>query len=161
MRRVSWKNVHPNCLRHAMELCIQHAEYKKNLSKERIADLMGLSSHWVFYKWLKDGRMPANLIRPFEHVCGIDFMTQYLVSSSHKLLINIPTGKGCSAVDINDMQASFSEAVSLLIRFYQKPDQVEETVASLTSVMQEIAYHRENVSKSSSPELGLFMEDDE
>lgn len=158
MKRRSWKNAHPNSLRHAMELCIEHAEQKKNLSKERIADLMGLASHWVMYKWLKDGRMPANLIRPFEHVCGIDLMTQYLASSSHKLLINIPTGNGCTAIEINDMQASFSEAVGLLIRFYQSSDQVEETVASLTSVMQKIAYHRENVSKTTSPELALFEE---
>ncbi|NMU70977.1 hypothetical protein HKA89_19725, partial [Vibrio parahaemolyticus] len=50
------------------------------------------------------------------------------------------------------------EAVGLLIRFYQSPDKVEETVASLTSVMQEIAYHRENVSKTTSPELALFEE---
>jgi len=156
VKRRSWKKVHPNSLRHAMELCLEHAEQKKNLSKERVGDLMGLSSHWVLYKWLKEGRMPSNLIRPFEHVCGIDLMTQYLATSSHKLLIDMPTGKGCSPVDINDMQASFSEAVGLLIRFYQNPEKVDETVASLTAVMQDIAYHRENVSKAVSPELSLF-----
>jgi hypothetical protein len=156
MARRSWKNVRPNSLRHAMELCIEHAEQKKNLSKERVSDLMGLSSHWVFYKWLKDGRMPSNLIRPFEHVCGVDFMTQYLAASSHKLLISMPTGHGCGAIEINDLQASFSEAISLLIRFYQSQEKVDETLASLTGLMQDIAFHRENVNRVISPELELF-----
>lgn len=156
MTKRSWKNVHPNSLRHAMELCIEHAEQKKNLSKERIADHMGLESHWVFYRWLKSGRMPANLIRPFEYVCGINLMTEYLATSAHKLLVSMPTGKGGSAVDINELQASFSEAIGLLIRFYQSQDKVDETLASLTGVMQEMAFHRENVNKGTYPELELF-----
>lgn len=102
--------------------------------------------------------MPSNLIRPFEHACGIELMTQYIATSAHKLLVNVPSGRASSAEDINELQASFSEAVSLLIGFYktQNNSQLNTTLAALNSVMSEIAYHRENVSKVSSPELELF-----
>lgn len=156
MGRRSWKNTHPNSLRNAIELCLEHARQKKNFSVDRVADLMGQSNKWSLYKWMENGRMPSNLIRPFENACGIDLMTQYLATSAHKLVVSMPTGKRGEASDINDLQASFSEAVGLLIRFYQHQDQAEETLSSLTGLMQEIAFHRENVNKVSSPELSLF-----
>lgn len=158
MAKQNWKRVRPSSLRHAMELCIKHAREKKNLSVENVSDLLGLAGHWTLYKWMESGRMPSNLIRPFEHACGIEFMTQYIATSAHKLLIDVPSGRASSAEDINELQASFSEAVGLLINFYksQNQDQLDNTLAALNSVMSDIAYHRENVSKVNSPELNLF-----
>ncbi|WP_135456793.1 hypothetical protein [Vibrio echinoideorum] len=158
MARRSWKNVHPNSLRHAMELCLEHARQKKNLSVDRVADLMGQSNKWNLYKWMENGRMPASLIRPFEYACGIELITQYLAASSHKLLIAIPAGRTCEAKDINELQSSFTQSVSLLIKFYSNRENPEETLASLTQVMRDVAYHHENVHRSLEPELILFEE---
>lgn len=152
----SWKKVQPNSLRHAMELCLEHARVKRNLSVDRVADNMGMASKWTLYKWLENGRMPAVLIRPFEHTCGIELVTQYLATSGHKLVVPIPAGKKPKDTDVNELQGTFSEAISLLIRFYQGKSEADETLGSLTQVMTDIAWHRENVSKTMTPELSLF-----
>lgn len=154
----SWKKIQPNSLRHAMELCLEHARVKRNLSVDRVADNMGMASKWTLYKWLENGRMPTILIRPFEQTCGIEFVTQYLATSAHKLVIPIPTGRKAKDSDVNELQGTFSEAMGLLIRFYQGKSEADETMSALTQVMSDIAWHRENVSKTLSPELSLFDE---
>ena len=68
MSRRNWKRVTPNSLRDALRLCKDHALEKKNLSVERIADLMGITAD-VLYKWLSNGRMPAMLRFPRFFVC--------------------------------------------------------------------------------------------
>lgn len=148
MARRNWKKIRANSLRHAMELCLEFARDKQNLSVDRIADLMGLSSKWTLYKWLENGRMPAVLIRPFEHACGVDYMTLYIAASSNRLVVDIPSGRKATNTEVNDLQGSFSEAMGLLIRFYQGESEAEETITSLNNVMGGIAWHRENVSKS-------------
>jgi len=159
MAKRNWKKVQPNSLSHAQELCQEHALAKHNRSVANIADLMGLSNKWNLYKWLENGRMPAILIRPFENACGIDFITQYLAASDHKLLIDIPTGRKADEGQINDLQLSFNEAVSHLIKFYQDGGEINESIINLNAVMRQLAWHRENVSKSQAPELDLFNQD--
>lgn len=158
MRKRNWKKVRPHSLRQAMELCLEYARERQR-SVDRVADLMGLPSKWTLYKWLENGRLPAVLVRPFEHACGIDFVTQYLAFSDHKLLVEIPSGRCADALEVNELQASFSEAMGLLIRFYQGGAEADATLAALHQVMTGLAYHRENVSKALNPELALFEED--
>ncbi|MDP2549473.1 hypothetical protein Q8W24_16710, partial [Oceanobacter sp. 4_MG-2023] len=74
MAKQNWKRIQPRSLKHAMELCVDHAKAVKNLSVERIADLIGITSHYTLYKWLDEARMPALMIRPFEHACGVSFV---------------------------------------------------------------------------------------
>ena len=128
MPRRSWKRVAPTSLRHSMELCLEYARDKQNRSVDHIAELMGLTSKWALYKWLENGRLPAILIRSFEHACGCAFMTQYIATSSHKMLVDIPTGKRALDTDILDLQVGFSDAVSLLARFYQGNADTDETL---------------------------------
>ena len=156
MARRSWKTVRANSLRHGIELCLEYAREKQNLSVDRVADLMGLSSKWTIYKWLENGRLPAVLIRPFEHACGIDFVTLYIAASSNRLVVDIPSGRKASASEVNELQGSFTEAMGLLIRFYQGDSDACDTINALNNVMSGIAWHRENVKKSDSPELSLF-----
>lgn len=158
MAQRNWKKVQPTSLSHAQELCLEHARVKLNRSSDNVADLMGIPNKWNLYKWLENGRMPAILIRPFEAACGIDFMTQYLAASCHKLMIDIPTGRKASAKKVNDVQGSFAEAMNHLINFYNHDGEADETLAALSRVMGDIAWHRENVKKSASPELSLFDE---
>jgi hypothetical protein len=156
MARRNWKTVRANSLRHGIELCLEFAREKQNLSVDRVADLMGLPSKWTIYKWLENGRLPAVLIRSFEHACGVDFVTLYIAASSNRLVIDIPSGRKANAGEVNELQGSFSEAMGLLIRFYQGESEANTTINALNNVMSDIAWHRENVRKSDSPELSLF-----
>lgn len=158
MAKVNWNRVRPNSLSHAMELCIEYGRQKKNLSVDRIADRMGLANKWTLYKWMENGRMPAILIPTFEHACGVNYMTTYLATAAHKLLIDIPCGKRPTDMDIISLNANFNDAVSLLSRFYKGDAQIDQTINALTHSITEIAYHRENISKDQMPELDLSLE---
>ncbi|MDT8428524.1 MAG: hypothetical protein RQ757_07130 [Pseudomonadales bacterium] len=160
MRR-NWNRVAPSSLRHAMELCLEYGREKRNLSVDRVADLMGLPSKWVLYKWLESGKLPAILIRPYEHATGAHFVTQYIATSAHKLLINIPAGTPAKDADLLALQTGFNEAVNLLARFYRGDAEADATMAALNRTMSDIAGHRANVGKTLTPELNLFEEDEE
>lgn len=156
MRRVSWNRVQPTSICHAMELCLSYGREKKNLSVERIADLMGLSGHHTLYKWLGEGRMPATLIRPFEHACGCTFLSRYIAHSALLLTITIPSGKPAGARDINELQRCLTDATAALIDFYANPTGTEDCIAKLMAAMEQLAYHRANVAKHAQPDLDLF-----
>jgi len=156
MRRRNWKRVHPSSLRHAMELCLDYGREKQNLSVDRVSDLMGMPSKWVLYKWMENGRMPAVMIRPFEHACGATFVTQYIGASAQKLLIDIPTGKTATQDDLLDLQSVLNDAVGLLAKFYRGAVEADEVIGGVTQAMGQLAGHRGNVEKAKSPELELF-----
>lgn len=158
MARMNWKKAAPTSIRNAIELCVKHASARKNMSVERIADHMGLESHWVIYKWMENGRMPSILIRPFESACGCTYVTQWIATSAHKLLTDIPTGHTASNDDLLELSDSFNDALKLLRKFYKGKAQQDETIEALTSILAEIAGHRENVRKAETPELPLFNE---
>ena len=155
----NWKNRQPASLRQAMEWCLAYAREQHNHSVDRVADRMGLANKWALYKWMESGRLPAILIQPFERACGIDYVTRYVAYSAHKLLIDIPAGKPANSGDINALQGSFAEAISLLLQFYGGKATADETVSALTSVMTGLGSHRENVRMHGDPELALFEED--
>jgi len=155
MRRKYWKDRQPSSLRHGMELCLEFARFKHNRSVDQVADMMGLANKWTLYKWLENGRLPSILIRPFETACGIDYVTRYIAHSDHKLLIPIPTGRKATSRDGNTLQASFTDAVSLLLKFYEDRQAVDETLSSLYLVMEQLALHQGQVEKFKQPELDL------
>jgi hypothetical protein len=140
---------------HAIELCLEVARQKHNFSVDRVADGMGLANKWVIYKWMESGRLPALMIRPLEQTCGADFVTRYLGHSAHKLLIDIPTGRKVKAVDINQLQASFTQSVSLILAFYEGGANQAETLSSLTQLLEGVAWHHQNVEQHSQPQLEL------
>lgn len=149
----NWKRMQPTSLRHAMELCKEHARERLNKSVERIADDMGVPDHWALYKWLQSGRMPANLVRPFELACGIDFVTRWMASSSGRLLVEVPTGRNLTHNDIVELHTNFGTALKLLTEFYAKPGDPAPVLAALTSHMEHMAWHRANVAQHATPEL--------
>ena len=155
MQRKNWKRMRPNSISHAMEVCIQHAKETKNWSVDNIADHIGLTNKWVIYKWVESGRIPANMIRPFEHACGIDFLTQYIAHSAHKLLVNIPTGRKATHHEINELSLAMNETSASLIKFHEGTASAEETIAAITAVMEDLAWHRGSVEKTTQPELDL------
>ncbi len=148
-----WKKKQARSLRYSMELCLEHARVTKNLSVEKIADLMGLSSRYTLYKWLENGRMPISLVRPFEFTCGVEYLTSYLCHSAFKLMIDMPTGKRVSDTDINAVQSTFVESMGVLIDFYAGNVDADETKAALSEIMEKLAWHRVNVEKAQQPEF--------
>lgn len=155
-----WKRVQPNSLRHAMELCVEYARAKHNRSVERIAELMGVSSHWAVYKWLQSGKLPANLVLPFEQACGASFVTTYLTHAAGKLAVDIPTGRKSTNHEINYLQVIFADTLSLLIRYYDdRHVGTEETQNALMTVMESLAWHKANVMKHQAPELDFSKEE--
>jgi hypothetical protein len=153
MSYINWKSAKAKSLPEAFWLTKEHGKAKNNLSVARMAELMGLDDESILYKWIKHATMPINKIASFEHINGANYISVYLASSDNKLLINIPTGKSVSEVDILQMQVSFNDAVAHLIRFAQGKESVEETTAALITSMTDMAFHRENVKKTAAPEF--------
>lgn len=161
MRKRIWKRVQPTSISHAMELCIEFAKERHNRSVDTIADLMGLSNKWTLYKWVESGKIPAVMIRAFEHACGVNFVTRWIAHSGHQLLIPIPTGRAATAKDINGLNAEVTNAVGALIKFYDGALRVDDALAAIANAMTEMAWHRENVLKSAQPELAFNAGDDD
>jgi hypothetical protein len=151
----NWKRVSATSLSNAMELCLEFARDKNNRSVDRIADLMGLANKFTLYKWVESGKLPAVSIRPFEHACGCDFVTRYLAHSASKLLVEIPVGRYAGPEDLQRLTASCNAAVGVLIRFYQGAIDASEASAAVTIAMEDLGWHRVNVAKVQTPELGL------
>lgn len=153
MSRRNWKRIQPTSLRHALELCKDFAKERHNLSVERIAESMGLTDHWTVYKWIQSGRIPANMIRPYETACGIDYVTRWLAASSGRLLIDIPTGRKADAADMQALQELLNTAVGQLLQFYGGKAEAGDTLAAIQQAMEGLAWHRGNVQKHAQPEL--------
>lgn len=155
----NWNKVQPTSLTHAIELCSMYAREKRNLSVERIAELMGMTTHHALYKYMASGQMPANKIRPFEHACGANFISQHIAQSARLLTMPIPSGRNADARDINSLQGNLTEAVSALIDFYADKLPATQCKGALMSAMENLAWHKANVDKTDQPELGLFEEE--
>lgn len=158
MSYINWKKARATSLQEAFWLVKEHGKAKRNLSVARIAELMGLDDESLLYKWMKNGSMPVHKLHSFEYVCGANFVSVYLAASDNKLLIDMPTGKALNEVSVIEMQSTFNEAMSLLIKAATGSASAEETVAALTGSMCDLAYHRENVQKANTPELDFGEE---
>jgi hypothetical protein len=155
MKRRDWKHFHPNTLRDALQGCKDFALERNRLSVERIAERMGLEDHWALYKWLANGRMPLVLVPAYELACGTDFVTRWLAASSHKLLVNMPTGRTVQAADMVALNSGFASALQLLTDFYAadgSPDPAA-TLDALRSHLEQVAYHHHNVTQYVTPQL--------
>ena len=151
----NWKRLQPTSLRHALELCKDHARERHNRSVERIADDMGITDHWTVYKWLQTGRIPANLIRPYETACGIDFVSRWIAASAGKMLVDIPAGRKLQDTDVVALHNGFGAALQMLTDFYAAKAEPDVTIAALTAHLQDVAWHRANVAQFRQPELDL------
>lgn len=160
MTRRNWKRIQPTSLRHALELCKEHAQARLNLSVERIAERMGLEDHWSLYKYMQNGRMPAVLIPAYEAACGIDYVTRWLASRDGKLLIEVPAGRDIDAKDLNALNQALHSAVGVLMAFYDNKKPAEAALAEITNAMESLAWHRRNVEQYNHPQLDFGGSDE-
>ena len=156
----NWRMVRASSLVHGLELCIEFARVEHNRSVQQVADLMGMDSYHTLYKYLGSGRMPLNLLRPFEHACGCAFVSDWVGMSAGKLVVDMPRTRRATVGDINRLQGSFSQSMALLIDFYDGGAGAAETMAALTATLTELAGQRANVEGMARPELDLFNEGD-
>lgn len=154
----NWKRVQPNSLRDALEQCKDHARERLNKSVENIAEDMGMTDRWAIYKYLQNGRMPANLIRPFQIACGINLVSRWLAASEGKLLLDIPSGRGLKAADQTDAHASFAAAMQLISNFYAGKADQAETLEAIAHHLQQMGWHHANVQQHVTPELDFTEE---
>jgi AcrR family transcriptional regulator len=154
MSRRNWKRIRPNSLVEALRLDKEFAQERHNLSVERIADRMGVT-HDSLYKWLATGRLPAILLTAYEHACGCHFASEWLASSAGKVVISIPTGRNVTQGDLVELNTGFGAALQLLADYYNAPHKADatDTLAALTSHLQQVAWHHANVGQFANPEL--------
>ena len=154
MTRAPAKRQRANSLTHAMRLCKEHAQAKRSLSVERIADRMG-TTHDSLYKWLATGRMPAILIPAYELACGCHYVSEWLAASGGSLVVQMPTGRKADGTELLDMTSSCAAALQLLTAFYAAPQATcpEATLAALRQHMEQVAFHHNNVAQYATPEL--------
>lgn len=154
-RKRRWKSIRATSLDEAMELCVEFASEQRRPAKV-LADLMGVELK-TLYRWLSETSMPLNRIRQFETFCGASFISEYLcMAHGDKVVVDIPTGKKADVTELATLQGNFSQAITLLSRFYQHGEDLDETVTALTETLSQLAFQRRNVLKVSQPELALF-----
>lgn len=158
-RSRNWKRYQPADLAGALRACKEFARDKKNLSVERIAELMGVSVE-ALYKWMADGSMPAKRLASFEHICGAHFATEYLAGGAGRIVIRLPSGAPTHPEDLAALQSELADAVARLIRCYRENDRVEDTRNAITGSLRSLAWHRENLARMESPELDFGDGDD-
>ena len=151
----NWKRFRASNLREAMRACKDFALERKKLSVARIAELMGDVTADTLYGWLSKGRMPVSLVRSFEHVCGANFVTEWLAASAGCLVIAMPKGQKAHAAELHQITEDCSKAVSQLAAFYADPSKVDtaELMELLQRHLEQVAFQHHNVGQYIAPEL--------
>lgn len=144
----------PTSLPEALRLCKDHARARKNLSVERIAELMGVTAD-LLYKWLGTGRMPAAVLPGFEHICGAHHASRYLAISGGGLVIDIPHGRAVKPIDVHALQALLNDATGAILAFADGQLSAAQALAMIEDGMAGLAWHHENIGKAAQPELDL------
>lgn len=154
-RRNYWKSYVPTTLKDALYGCVEYAKEAHNRSVERIADMCGINSRDTLYKYISEARLPVGLVLAFEAACGINLVSRWNASASGQLLLDIPKGKTCTPEDINNLQAALTAAAGDLIAFYSETKGAADVLSTVTAALNELAWHRANVTKHDQPELDL------
>lgn len=155
VRKKLGRNLRPNNIFAAVRLCIDRATEQRRPYKV-VADKMGISEDKL-YRWVAEGTIPTHSIRPFEEACGFTYISDYLVMArENKIVITIPTGKNASVADLAELQGTFADVMTLLVRCYQRGEAVAGTVEALSQTILQLVYQRSNVLKMEEPEFDIF-----
>ena len=144
----------PSSLRAAFAADKAHALARQRLKVERIAELMATTPA-TLYKWLETDAMPINRLAAWEHITRSDHVLRYLAATAHRVVIDIPVGRGADAADVQQLQATLNTAVGALLDFHAGRLDRDGCMAAITGGLEVLAWHRENVRKNDQPELEL------
>ena len=78
-----------------------------------------------------------------------------MAASNGRLLVQIATGRKLNHTDVAELHEHFAKALQLMTEFYAKPGDPAETLAALTTHMEHVAWHRQNVAQHANPQLEL------
>lgn len=155
-----WKHEVPHSINHALQLCKEHGQQKNQLSVERIADRMATSPD-TLYKWLGTGRMPINQVINYESLTTADtrtgrpFVTEYLAHSQGYLLIKMPTGRSAEHKDIIELNICMQQLVSQLLELQAGTVQADDVLATVKTLMQDLAFQQKNIEQHKQPQLDI------
>jgi len=151
MARTNWKCIVPHNVNHAIQLCKQHALDNKNMSVARIADHLAITTD-TLYKWLGNGRIPANHVFAYEQACGISFITEYLAHSQGYLLVKAPTGRKAEHKDLNKLQLYMAQVAAKIIEANEGDCTAQDAIDHIKILMQDLAYQQKNVAAVQVPQ---------
>lgn len=156
MPRRNWGRIQPRHLDQAIRLSLEYAESRYRRNVDRVADRCD-SKKWAVYGWVRDGSIPGRKIIPFHQATGADFVIRYLAHGCNRLLIEIPTGRRLVPTDITDLQQLLTDAVSGLMthQLNASPANRIDAEDAITAAMSALAWHRENLARSTAPQLAL------
>ena len=150
-KRISQKHK-ATSLDHAIELTEEYAEQQRMPSK-RIAELMGVE-YKTYRRWMLDGTLPLNRLAQLEHITTTQFISEYVcVFQGNKVVIEIPRGKKSNVTDLSELQSQMAQTMAILAKFYEGKVEPEDAIAEITASITALAYQRENVCKTETPEL--------
>ena len=154
MTKRNWKTYRANSLLDALSACKDFALERRRLSVRSIAANIGVTEDSL-YKWLGTGRMPVNLLLVYELACGCHFVSDWLVASSGRMVLPIPTGRKACEQDLLQISSDFAAAVQALAGFYATPSKcnTEALLDELRKHLEQVAYHHHNVARYETPEL--------
>jgi hypothetical protein len=138
-------------MNHAIQLCKQHALDNKNMSVARIADHLAITTD-TLYKWLGNGRIPANHVFAYEQACGISFITEYLAHSQGYLLVKAPTGRKAEHKDLNKLQLYMAQVAAKIIEANEGDCTAQDAIDHIKILMQDLAYQQKNVAAVQIPQ---------
>ncbi len=156
MMKGVWKHKRGNSVSDSMHLCARYAEKNHNLSVPRIAELMGMDSYNTLYKWMGSGNMPASKIRSFENACQCNYVTRYIAQSASLLVLDMPTGRKATHLELNELSVHAHSVIGQLISFFGSSESTEderELSQAITTLIEDLAHQRGNVEKHHQPEL--------
>lgn len=138
-------------MNHAIQLCKQHALDNKNMSVARIADHLAITTD-TLYKWLGNGRIPANHVFAYEQACGISFITEYLAHGQGYLLVKAPTGRKAEHKDLNKLQLYMAQVAAKIIEANEGDCTAQDAIDHIKVLMQDLAYQQKNVAAVQVPQ---------
>lgn len=156
----NWKRQVPHSINHALRLCKEHGLEKQNLSVERIADRMATSVD-TLYKWLGSGKMPVNQLINYESLTagssrtGRPFVTEYLAHSQGYLLIKMPTGRKAEHTEILELNIFMQQFIAELLSLQAGDGNAEQTITTVKTLIQDLAFQHKNIEQHQSPQLDL------
>ncbi|GLX86344.1 hypothetical protein tloyanaT_25970 [Thalassotalea loyana] len=156
MPKTNWKREVPQNLAKALQLTKEHGIREKGMSVERIGDHLGTTGDLI-YKWIGTNKMPINKIIPFEQVCGINFITQYLAHSQGYLLVKAPSGHRAEHKELNELQLFMTKVSGYLIQATEGSCDPQVAIDAIKVLMQDLAYQQKNVAEHTQPQTAFEL----
>ncbi|MBB4867202.1 hypothetical protein HNP46_006113 [Pseudomonas nitritireducens] len=146
--------MHDQTVHAAMKRCFQEAKANRQMSAERVADVLGVNV-WRLYKWLETGRLPISYIPAFERACGAHYVTEALAKANHAVVADFPAGRRPSAAEFHAVQVKLLAATGALVDLEMGKASAEEADEAIWAALQALSSQMLNVKSMADPQQSL------